>query len=77
MQGWINGGYMVFQPEVFSYLTGDACVLEADALEALARDGELMAYKHQHFWQCMDTVRDLNVLETLWKGGKPPRRVWG
>jgi glucose-1-phosphate cytidylyltransferase len=75
-EGWINGGFMVFQPEVFRYLTGDSCILEADALEELARDGQLMAYKHQEFWQCMDTVRDLNVLEALWKGGTPPWRVW-
>lgn len=76
-EGWINGGYMVFEPAIFRYLEGDASVLEADALEALARDGQLMAYKHGDFWQCMDTVRDLNVLETLWKSGAPPWRVWG
>ena len=75
-EGWINGGFMVFEPAVFRYLSGDATVLEADALEALAEDGELMAYRHEGFWQCMDTVRDLKVLETHWRGGAPPWRVW-
>ncbi len=75
-EGWINGGFMVFEPAVFKYLEGDHSVLEADALEALARDGQLMAYKHDAFWQCMDTVRDLGVLEGLWKGGAPPWKSW-
>jgi len=75
-EGWINGGFMVFEPKLFDYLEGDASVLEADALEALARDGQLMAYKHGDFWQCMDTVRDLGVLEGLWKSGKPPWKGW-
>lgn len=76
-EGWINGGFMVLEPKVFDYLEGDHSVLEADALEALARDGELMAYKHGDFWQCMDTVRDLGVLEGLWKSGKAPWKAWG
>jgi glucose-1-phosphate cytidylyltransferase len=75
-EGWINGGFMVFEPAIFRYLKGDRSVLEADALEALARDGELMAYKHDDFWQCMDTVRDLGVLESLWSSGKPPWKAW-
>jgi glucose-1-phosphate cytidylyltransferase len=75
-EGWINGGFMVLEPAVFRYLEGDHSVLEADALEALASDGELMAYKHDAFWQCMDTVRDLSVLEGLWNSGKPPWKGW-
>jgi glucose-1-phosphate cytidylyltransferase len=76
-EGWINGGFMVFEPAVFKYLTGDPCILESDALEALAQDGELMAFRHDKFWQCMDTIRDLNVLSGLWNSGKAPWRVWG
>jgi glucose-1-phosphate cytidylyltransferase len=75
-EGWINGGFMVFEPSIFKYLEGDASVLEADALEALARDGELCAYKHHDYWQCMDTVRDLNLLQTSWLAGAPPWKLW-
>jgi glucose-1-phosphate cytidylyltransferase len=74
-EGWINGGFMVFEPEIFKYLEGDATVLESDALEALARDGELMAWKHERFWQCVDTLRDLRVLEAHWASGNAPWRV--
>lgn len=77
-EGWINGGYMVFEPGVFKYFgsKGDACILESDVLEALAQDGQLMAYRHEKFWQCMDTVRELNVLQSMWASGSPPWRVW-
>jgi len=75
-EGWINGGFLVFEPRVFDYLSSDKSSLEADALEALAADGELCAYKHDGFWQCMDTVRDLTLLEGLWEKGSPPWRVW-
>ncbi|MBK8218527.1 MAG: glucose-1-phosphate cytidylyltransferase [Myxococcales bacterium] len=75
-EGWINGGFMVLEPKIFQYLEGDKSVLEADALEALARDGELMAYRHGDFWQCMDTVRDLGILEAHWKSGNPPWKRW-
>jgi glucose-1-phosphate cytidylyltransferase len=74
--GWINGGFFVFEPRVFDYLSGDQTVLEAAPLEKLARDGQLMAYKHDDFWQCMDTVRDRNSLEELWQSGKPPWKTW-
>jgi glucose-1-phosphate cytidylyltransferase len=75
-EGWINGGFMVFEPKIFSYLGGgDPTVLESDALEALAGDGELMAFRHERFWQCMDTVRDLKVLETRWQADAP-WRLW-
>lgn len=75
-EGWINGGFLVFEPRIFSYLKNDATVLEKDALEALARDGELMAYRHEGFWQCMDTVRDLKVLEGLHASRNPPWGRW-
>lgn len=71
-EGWINGGFMVLEPGVLQYLEGDSTIFEADALEALARDGQLMAYRHEDFWQCVDTVRELKLLETLWSSGKPP-----
>ncbi|MEA4871024.1 MAG: glucose-1-phosphate cytidylyltransferase [Christensenella sp.] len=73
----INGGFMVLNPEVFDYITeGDASVFERNPLEGLARDGELMAYQHQGFWQCMDTQRDKQKLEDLWASGNAPWKVW-
>jgi glucose-1-phosphate cytidylyltransferase len=76
-EGWINGGFFVFEPEVFKYLDGDDTSLEADALARLAADGQLAAHRHEGFWQCMDTLRDLRLLEGLWQSGKPPWKVWG
>jgi glucose-1-phosphate cytidylyltransferase len=75
-EGWINGGFFVFEPAVFDYLHGDDSVLEGDPLEHLAEDGELMAYQHYGFWQCMDTLRDRNRLQSLWESGEAPWRVW-
>ena len=76
-EGWINGGFMVFEPGIFKYLDrGDQTVLEADALERLAADGQLAAYKHESFWQCMDTLRDKRQLESLWEGGNAPWCTW-
>jgi glucose-1-phosphate cytidylyltransferase len=75
-EGWINGGFMVFEPGVFDYLEGDHTSLEADALERLAADRQLVAYRHDGFWQCMDTLRDVRLLESLWQSGKPPWKVW-
>lgn len=66
-QGWINGGYFVIQPEFFELIEGDQTILERDPLESVARMGELMAYKHEGFWQCMDTKRDRDMLEDLWQ----------
>ncbi|MBX3197049.1 MAG: glucose-1-phosphate cytidylyltransferase [Labilithrix sp.] len=74
-EGWINGGFMVFEPEVFRYLEDDRTILEAHALEKLAENGQLAAYRHEGFWQCMDTMRDVKVLEGLWQSGKPPWRI--
>jgi len=75
-EGWINGGFFVFEPEVFDYLDGDETVLEGDPLERLAADGELMAFRHEGFWQCMDTLRDRNRLQALWESGEAPWKVW-
>jgi glucose-1-phosphate cytidylyltransferase len=75
-EGWINGGFMVFEPKIFDYLEGDKSILESDALEQLAKDGQLAAFRHHRFWQCMDTLRDLRTLESLWQSGKPPWRIW-
>ena len=71
-QGWINGGYFVIEPEFFELISGDKAILEREPLEQAARLGELMAYKHDGFWQCMDTKRDKDVLEELWNSGKAP-----
>jgi glucose-1-phosphate cytidylyltransferase len=71
-EGWINGGFFVFEPAVLDYLQGDDAVLEAHALERLARDGELMAFRHHGFWHCMDTLRDKISLEEIWASGNAP-----
>ena len=64
-EGWINGGYFIFEPDIFKYLEDDQTILEKNPLENLAKDGELMAYKHNGFWQCMDTIRDRDFLNQL------------
>lgn len=75
-EGWINGGFLVFEPAVFGYLEGDHTSLEADALERLAAEGRLAAYRHEGFWQCMDTLRDKRLLESLWQEGRAPWKTW-
>lgn len=75
-EGWINGGFMVLEPGVFSYLSRDEDVLEVDLLERLASDRQLVAFKHEGFWQCMDTIRDKQLLERLWSSGKAPWKIW-
>lgn len=75
-EGWINGGFFVLEPGIFRYLDGDATVLEESPLENLSRAGELMAFEHRGYWQCMDTVRDRNTLESLWNTNQAPWRVW-
>lgn len=75
-EGWINGGFLVLEPGVFKYLEGENTSLEAYTLELLAGDGQLAAYRHYNFWQCMDTLRDLKLLESLWQSGQPPWKVW-
>jgi glucose-1-phosphate cytidylyltransferase len=74
--GWINGGFLVFEPEVFQYLRDDSSILERDALENLARDKQLVAYRHEGFWQCMDTLRDKRQLEAAWRSDDAPWRTW-
>ena len=71
-EGWINGGYMVCEPEIFDYFSSDEESLEAHILERLAGEGELAAYRHPGFWQCMDTLRDKRHLENLWESGTAP-----
>ncbi|HXG70648.1 MAG TPA: glucose-1-phosphate cytidylyltransferase [Gemmatimonadaceae bacterium] len=75
-EGWINGGFMVLEPAIFDYLSGDQCSLEIDALERLAGDRQLAAYRHDGFWQCMDTLRDKRLLEGLWQEKRAPWKVW-
>jgi len=75
-EGWINGGFMCFEPGVFDYLHGDDDSLEADALEQLAADRKLSAFRHGAFWQCMDTLRDVRLLDGLWRDGEAPWKVW-
>lgn len=72
--GWINGGFMVCERRLFDYLDGDDDSLERDALERLAAEGELAAYRHHGFWQCMDTLRDKRQLEAVWDAGEAPWR---
>ncbi len=74
--GWINGGYMVLEPEIFNYIDGDETILEKDTLEILANKNQLNAYKHDGFWQCMDTQRDKLLLESLWENNKAKWKVW-
>lgn len=74
--GWINGGFMVMEPSVFEYLDDDFTVLEQSPMERLTKDGQLMAFQHAGFWQCMDTIRDREHLEDLWDSGKAPWKRW-
>lgn len=75
-EGWINGGFFVFEPQALDYIAGDATVLEREPLEQLARNRQLLAYRHDDFWQCMDTLRDQRLLESLWQSGQAPWKVW-
>jgi glucose-1-phosphate cytidylyltransferase len=75
-EGWINGGFMLLEPGIFSYLKSDQAVLEVDLLERLAADKQLSAFRHEGFWQCMDTIRDKRFLEELWQGGCAPWKTW-
>jgi glucose-1-phosphate cytidylyltransferase len=75
-EGWINGGFFVFEAGVFDYLEADDTILERGPLEKLALDGELFAYKHEGFFQPMDTIREKVVLDELWKSGNAPWKVW-
>lgn len=70
--GWINGGFFVFSPKIFEYIENDTIMLERAPLEKLVSDNELMAFQHGDFWQCMDTVRDRDFLNNIWKSGNAP-----
>ncbi len=74
--GYINGGFMVCQPEVLNYLEGDSTVFESAPLERLAKENHLMAHRHHGFWQCMDTMRDKLRLESLWEKDRAPWKIW-
>jgi len=71
-QGWINGGYFVLEPDFFDFIENDDTILEKEPLEQVAKIGELMAYQHNGFWQCMDTKRDRDTLEILWQNNRAP-----
>jgi len=75
-EGWINGAFFVLEPGVFEYIDGDDMVWEREPLERLAKDGQLIAYRHTSFWQCMDTLREKCILESLWQSGKAPWKIW-
>jgi len=75
-EGWINGGFFVFEPGVFDYFHDDDTILERGPMERLAADGQLMAFRHTGFWQSMDTLREKQFLETLWERGSAPWKIW-
>lgn len=75
-EGWINGAFFVLEPKIFDYIDGDSTQWEKEPLERLAAEGQLMAYRHSSFWQCMDTLRDKKLLEDLWQHGGAPWKVW-
>ncbi|MFO0553719.1 MAG: glucose-1-phosphate cytidylyltransferase [Polyangiaceae bacterium] len=75
-EGWINGGFFVFEPEVLDYIKGDSTDLEREPLEKLAADGQLVAYQHHGFWQPMDTLREKRLLESMWESGQAPWKIW-
>ena len=72
----VNAGFMVLNPEIFDYIDGDSTFLEREPMSNIARDGQLMAFEHRGFWQCMDTARDKEKLDKLWQSGNPPWKVW-
>jgi len=75
-EGWVNGGFFILEPSVFDYIDSDQTSFERESLERLARDGQLAVYRHEGFWQCMDTLRDVRYLNELWEEGNPPWKIW-
>ncbi len=75
-EGWINGGFFVLEPKILDYIDGDGTLFEREPLERLAAAGQLVAYRHDGFWQCMDTLRDVRLLNGLWENGRAPWAVW-
>ncbi len=75
-EGWINGGFFVLEPKVLEYIDDDDTSFQQEPLERLAADGQLMAYRHDDFWQCMDTMREKELLQNLWDSGRAPWKIW-
>ncbi len=75
-EGWINGAFFVLEPEIFDYIEGDSTQWEKEPMETLASEGQLVAYMHNSFWQCMDTLREKYILENLWQKGNAPWKKW-
>jgi glucose-1-phosphate cytidylyltransferase len=75
-EGWINGGFMVLEPAALDYIAGDMTPFEGEPVERLASEGQLMAYRHEGFWQPMDTLREKELLESLWQSGRAPWKIW-
>jgi glucose-1-phosphate cytidylyltransferase len=75
-EGWINGGFFVLHPRAIDYIDSDETIWERDPVERLARDGQLMGFRHTGFWSCMDTLKEKNFLEDLWNSGKAPWKIW-
>jgi glucose-1-phosphate cytidylyltransferase len=75
-EGWINGAFFVLEPAVFDYIKGDNTQFEKEPLERLAKENQLMAYRHEGFWQCMDTVHEKQVLENMWESSRAPWKTW-
>jgi glucose-1-phosphate cytidylyltransferase len=75
-EGWINGGFFVLNRAAISYINDDRTVWERESVERLALDGQLMGYRHYGFWSCMDTLREKNLLDDLWRAGDAPWKTW-
>jgi glucose-1-phosphate cytidylyltransferase len=76
-EGWVNGGFMIFEPKIFDYINKEKnCVLERDVFNLLIKKNNLCAYKHNDYWQCMDTLREKNILNEIWKLNKAPWKLW-
>ena len=75
-EGWINGGFFVIEPKALDYIDNDLTIWERVPLETLSKEGQLAAYEHEGYWQCMDTIREVNALENLWQTGTAPWKLW-
>lgn len=75
-EGWINGAFFVLEPGVDAYIDGDDVMFEHAPLQRLAADGQLMAFRHESFWQCMDTLREKHILQKIWDSGQAPWKSW-
>lgn len=75
-EGWINGGFYVLERKAIDYITGDEIAWEREPIEQLTKDGQLMGYRHDRFWSCMDTLREKTYLEDLWQSSRAPWKIW-